>query len=95
MRVSNAKSDTFVLHGNTPNPWGNETGINFYLPESGNVSVKVKDITGRQVYMHQDYFNKGENTIRLTKDQIGVTGILIYEISFGKEVKTMKMLNIK
>ena len=45
--------------------------------------------------MNQDYFNKGENTIRLTKDQIGVTGILIYEISFGKEVKTMKMLNIK
>jgi hypothetical protein len=31
----------------------------------------------------------------LTKEQLGASGILFYDLTFGSEVKTMKMLNIK
>lgn len=85
----------FTLHGNTPNPWSQETSINFTLPEDGIVSLKVRDVTGRIVYVGQNHFNKGDNSFKLSADVLGTSGILFYDLTFGSEVKTMKMLNIK
>ncbi|MBK8625464.1 MAG: DUF11 domain-containing protein [Saprospiraceae bacterium] len=94
-RVDRGRSETFIVHGNTPNPWNNETSINFSLPQNGDVSLKVRDITGRLIYTSSNYYQKGQNTIRVSSDDLGVSGLLFYDLTFGKEVKTMKMLNIK
>jgi uncharacterized repeat protein (TIGR01451 family) len=96
LKFSNIAADqTFEVLGNTPNPWNNETNINFRLPASGEVMLKVRDVTGRIVYTNNGFFQKGENTILLNKEQLGASGILFYDLTFGHEVKTMKMLNIK
>ena len=94
-RIDRGQTDAFTLYGNTPNPWSNETTINFALPEDGNVSLKIRDITGRLVYTAQSYFAKGDNIFKVSSDALGASGILFYDLTFGKEVKTMKMLNIK
>jgi hypothetical protein len=94
-RVDRGSLEAFVVHGNTPNPWNNETAINFTLPDAGEVSLKIRDITGRLVYTSNSYFPKGQNTVRISSEDLGVSGILFYDLTFGKEVKTMKMLNIK
>ena len=94
-RLLRDSNQEFALHGNTPNPWSQETNINFTLPEDGIVSLKVRDITGRIVYVGQNYFNKGDNSFKLSSDILGASGILFYDLTFGNEVKTMKMLNIK
>jgi hypothetical protein len=94
-RVDRGNAEAFVLHGNTPNPWNNETAINFSLPEAGNVSLKIRDITGRTSYSTNNYFQKGQNSIRVSSEEIGVSGLLFYDLTYGNEIKTMKMLNIK
>jgi hypothetical protein len=94
-RIERADAGVFELYGNTPNPWNNETNIQFTLPEDGQVSLKVRDITGRVVFTHQQYCTKGDNTIRVASEQLGTSGIFLYDLMFGNEVKTNKMLNIK
>ncbi|HRO08393.1 MAG TPA: SdrD B-like domain-containing protein [Saprospiraceae bacterium] len=95
LRVIRDNSSTFEIHGNVPNPWNNETQINFYLPKSGEVNVRITDVTGKVVYMHNENFKQGENTLRISSEDIGVTGMLLYELKFGGQVKTGKMLNIR
>jgi uncharacterized repeat protein (TIGR01451 family) len=87
--------DKFELIGNTPNPWNQNTEIKFLIPENGDVSIRVRDITGRVIYTAKEFMNKGENSIILHAEQLNGSGILLYDITFGKEVKTMKMLNIR
>ncbi|MBK9734400.1 MAG: T9SS type A sorting domain-containing protein [Saprospiraceae bacterium] len=81
--------------GNTPNPWNTETGINFYLPKAGKVKLTVRDLTGRVLYTTYNEYLKGENTILVTRDQLEVGGLLLYDLTFDNEVKSMKMLNIR
>ncbi len=88
-------SEVFEVYGNTPNPWNNETSINFNIPQSGEVTLHVRDITGRMVHTSTNHFVKGHQSIKLQNEQLGVSGILIYDLIFDNEVKTMKMLNIK
>jgi hypothetical protein len=47
------------------------------------------------IYTAKEFMNKGENSIILHAEQLNGSGILLYDITFGKEVKTMKMLNIR
>lgn len=96
LKFSNVAGDNdFEVLGNTPNPWNNQTNINFRVPFAGEVMLKVRDVTGRIIYTAKEFFNKGDHSIMLTKEQLGASGILFYELTFGSEVKTMKMLNIK
>jgi len=95
VRFISTGDDIFRTLGNTPNPWNNQTSINFHIPAHGEVKLKIRDITGRMVFTYKDIFQKGDNSIIITKEQLGASGILFYELSFGNEVKTMKMLNIK
>ncbi len=96
LKFSNIAGDNdFEVLGNTPNPWNNQTNIHFRLPFAGEVMLKVRDVTGRIIYTTKELYIKGDNTIMLTKEQLGASGILFYDLTFGSEVKTMKMLNIK
>ena len=85
----------FELLGNTPNPWDQVTGINFYVPENGDVVIRVRDLTGRVVNTMKEFMTKGEHTVTLSNEQLNASGLLLYDVTFGKEVRTMKMLNIK
>lgn len=38
---------SYALHPNTPNPFGRSTTLRFALPRTGQVSLKVYDVTGR------------------------------------------------
>lgn len=94
-RIIRNTVDAFEIHGNIPNPWNNETQIQFYLPDDGDVSVRIMDVTGKVVYTKVEYFKKGENTMRISKDDISVAGLLMYELKFAGQTKVSKMLNIR
>ena len=94
-RITGEKTSSFELLGNVPNPWRNETAIQFYLPEGGEVYLNIRDIAGRIVYQTKDYFQNGNNSFRVSNDVLDVGGLLIYDITYKNEVKTNKMLNIK
>ena len=68
---------------NHPNPFNPSTTINYQLPQSGFVTLKVYDILGKEVAKLIDEF-KNAGSYKVTFDASHIpSGIYIYRISAG------------
>lgn len=76
----------------TPNPWSTLASLTFDLPAEGYVSFKIRDFAGRSVANMVDFYTQGLNTLQVTRNEIPNPGVYIYEIRFGNEVLTGKMI---
>ena len=85
----------FGLTNVTPNPWNTQTHISFFLPETGMVSFKVKDYTGKNIISTIDQYQGGQNVIQLNRSDLGHSGVYVYELRFGDKVLTGKMILIE
>jgi hypothetical protein len=65
----------FALYQNEPNPFNDKTTITFNLPEAGNATLKVFDVTGKVIYTNKGSFGKGMNSFTLTKNDLPSTGV--------------------
>lgn len=76
---------------NYPNPFNNSTTINYSITKPGDVSLKITDITGREVFS-QEYgkINQGEHTIQLNATMLR-PGIYFYSITSSGFTITKKM----
>jgi hypothetical protein len=89
----------YKLNQNYPNPFNPSTIINYQLPISGNVTLKVFDVLGREVAtLVDEYRNAGRyevefNTASSIKNP--ASGIYFYQLKAGDFVETKKMLLIK
>jgi hypothetical protein len=96
VKVVTPESAPFTIVGNTPNPWSTHTDIKFTLPHAGDVKLTVRDLTGRVLFTQAVQGVSGLNTINLHADRLqGAAGVLIYDLGFGDQTLTAKMLNIK
>lgn len=86
---------SFALLQNTPNPFDNTTTIPFILPESGNATLRVFDVTGAEVYRMEGEFQKGRNEIVISKDQLNSRGILYYQLDSRLHTAAKKMIFIE
>jgi len=85
----------FELFQNRPNPFNAETVISFNLPETGNASVTVYDVTGKVVKMVAGEFVKGYNEVRIQASELGTAaGVLYYELKTDQATATKKMIMI-
>ncbi|NQV30938.1 MAG: T9SS type A sorting domain-containing protein [Candidatus Marinimicrobia bacterium] len=86
---------TYSLKQNYPNPFNPSTEISYSLPESGNVEIKVFDLSGRQVdVLVQEHQSAG--SYRLTMDGSHMnSGIYIYTLNAGNVHLTRKMILLK
>ena len=75
------ENDTYVLGQNRPNPFREETTVDFYLPTSMTATVTVFDVTGRKLRIVTGDFAKGANSILFKKEDIGADGIFILPIA--------------
>ena len=87
------------LFQNYPNPSNPSTRINFRLMFSGHVSLKVFDISGREVVKLLDgLMEAGYYQVNFNGDNVS-SGVYFYKLTAqgaGQEyTKTMKMLLIK
>jgi hypothetical protein len=86
----------FEMLGNTPNPWLESTNIRFSVPKNGPATLKVRDITGRILLERKVDAVKGINNIKLSADDIATYGgVLIAEMTYDNQMKSMKMLQIR
>jgi hypothetical protein len=76
----------------TPNPWSTAASLTFDMPAEGYVSFKVRDFAGRSVTNMVDFYTQGLNTIQVTRSEIPNPGVYVYEIRFGNQVLTGKMI---
>jgi len=83
------------LSQNYPNPFNPSTTINFSLPQSGNVTLKIFNPLGEEVITLTDgYIEAGIYTFNFNGEGLP-SGIYIYQLSTPEKTQTMKMILMK
>jgi len=83
-----AVSNKFALYQNYPNPFNPTTTINYEIPESGYVTIKVYDLLGREVKtLVNGNKSAGNYKVEFNASDL-VNGIYFYrmEINTGREI---------
>ncbi|MCX6157304.1 MAG: aryl-sulfate sulfotransferase [Ignavibacteriae bacterium] len=85
----------YKLSQNYPNPFNPVTRINFAIPKSGLVSIKVYDMLGKEVaVLVNEVMNNGSYTVNFNGSALS-SGIYFYKISVNDFSDVKKMMLIK
>lgn len=87
----------FSLQQNYPNPFNPVTNISFRIPESGNITLKVYDVLGREVLtLVNEVKRSGSYTVLFNPGLYNLsTGIYIYELKHKGMHLSRKMVYLK
>ena len=89
------KITTYDLSQNFPNPFNPTTIINYQLPQTGHVTLKVYDILGKEVAtLINEQKNQGRYSVNFNASNLA-SGVYIYRIKVNDYVSSKKMLMIK
>ena len=85
----------YSLAQNYPNPFNPETKINYSLPTSGNVSIKIFDIAGKEIrQLVNQKQEAGYYTVRFNASNIS-SGTYFYKLSINDFSEVKKMMVVK
>jgi len=85
----------FQLKQNYPNPFNPSTKISFSIPASGIVSLRIYDITGKEIEKLLDQFiNKGEYLVDFNAEGLS-SGVYYYRIETNGNIDVKKMVLLK
>ena len=85
----------FTLGQNYPNPFNPSTKINYSIPQSSNIIMKVFDILGREVAtLVNEEKPSGEYEVEFSGSNLP-SGIYFYQLKAGAYSETKKMILIK
>ncbi len=87
---------TFALSQNYPNPFNPNTTIQYSIPESGMVELKVYDVLGREVKtLINGFVEVGNHSVNFNASNLS-SGVYFYSIKYaGKNTITKKMVLTK
>ncbi|MDD5361726.1 MAG: T9SS type A sorting domain-containing protein [Ignavibacteria bacterium] len=85
----------YELSQNYPNPFNPSTTIKYALPKDGLVTIKVYDLTGREITrLVNEVKQAGYHSVLFNASNLS-SGIYFYRIIAGDFIQTKKMLMIK
>ncbi|HEX7358168.1 MAG TPA: T9SS type A sorting domain-containing protein, partial [Ignavibacteriaceae bacterium] len=85
----------FTLNQNYPNPFNPATTISWQSSVAGNQTLKVYDITGKEIAtLVDEYKPAGNHEINFDASSLS-SGVYLYKLIAGKYSETKKMLLIK
>ncbi|RPI17380.1 MAG: T9SS C-terminal target domain-containing protein [Ignavibacteriae bacterium] len=85
----------FSLEQNYPNPFNPTTTIEYSIPEKGNVSLKIFDITGKEIVTLADkYQNAGSYIVTWNASNIS-SGVYFYRLENNGNTTTKRMILAK
>ncbi len=85
----------FALHPNYPNPFNPATEIAFDLPHATQTTLKVFDVTGREVAVLVDGIRtSGAHNVTFDANALS-SGVYFYRLKAGSFVETRKMILMK
>ena len=94
-QLDNGLPKAYALSQNYPNPFNPATLINYDLPKSGFVTLKVYNILGQEIATLQAGFQKaGSYKIDFDGSELA-SGIYLYKLQANGFSKTMKMVLMK
>ncbi|MFZ4591671.1 MAG: GLUG motif-containing protein [Ignavibacteria bacterium] len=86
----------YEMSQNYPNPFNPMTKIDFQLPNDGKVSLKIYDITGREIAtLVNNEFKKADYYTVMFNGSSLSSGVYFYRIAADKYVMTKKMVLLK
>lgn len=96
---TNNIASEYTISQNYPNPFNASTKINYYLPVASNVTIKIYDVTGKEVMtLVNEYQNAGNYNVTFNSNEIS-SGAYMYKMvannGSSEFVKTMKMIVTK
>jgi hypothetical protein len=81
------------LKQNYPNPFLDKTQIAFNLPESNSAVLTFYDVSGKVLFEINDEFEKGENVVEVSRDDLLTsTGLIYYHLNVDGEILTKRMI---
>lgn len=85
------------LSQNYPNPFNPSTTINFRIPKSSHVTLKVFDLLGREIAtLVNEYLNAGDFSFSFEDVNNNLTSnVYFYQLRCGNFVETKKMILLK
>ena len=86
---------SFALHQNIPNPFSDKTVIGFDLPVDNEFTLSVFDITGKAIKEISSSGKAGYNSVSISKNEIGGSGVYYYRLKSGDNTDTRKMILIE
>ncbi len=93
--VSSEVPSSFLLKQNYPNPFNPTTNINFSLPQTGLVTLKVYDMSGKEVaVLLNEVKSAGSYIVGFSAANLP-SGAYFYRLSSGNFVETKKMMLVK
>ncbi|MBV6477991.1 MAG: hypothetical protein HGGPFJEG_00737 [Ignavibacteria bacterium] len=85
----------FNLSQNYPNPFNPSTTINFAIPSTGLVTLKVYDVVGKEVAsLVNEVKNAGNHSVKFNASGLS-SGVYFYRLQTGDFVDTKKMFLLK
>jgi hypothetical protein len=97
--ISNINSEIpsqYKLEQNYPNPFNPSTKINFSIPTSSNVSLRVYDALGKEVAVLVDEFlAAGSYSTNFIAASNLTTGVYFYTLTSGDFTNTKKLMLLK
>lgn len=85
----------YGLEQNFPNPFNPLTKIRFSLPENSFVTLKIYDVTGKELHtLLNEPMDSGKHEIEFNADSLS-SGTYIYQLRTEKFVQSRKMLILK
>lgn len=85
-------NDRFELYQNRPNPFTSVTTIGFNLPTDERVRLSILDVSGNVLKVYEQDYSKGYHEIRLLKDELPITGVLLYKLETRGFTDTKKLI---
>lgn len=87
--------DDFYLYQNFPNPFNPNTVIGYQLPVSGNITLKIYDLLGREVaILVNEYKPSGNYEVEFNAAGLS-SGIYFYRLQAGSSIQTRKMVYLR
>ena len=84
-----------ILYQNNPNPFSDQTVIGFEMPRAGKAVMTVYDLNSKVIFQKEVQATKGYNSITVNNSQLGVTGVLFYQLDAEGYSATRRMLVIQ
>lgn len=84
-----------VLEQNQPNPFRAEAQIGFWLPQTGEATLNIYDVTGRVVKSFRQSFDRGYNQLLVKHTDLPADGVYYYTLMQNGATATRKMIVTK
>ncbi|MCC7506319.1 MAG: HYR domain-containing protein [Saprospiraceae bacterium] len=78
---------------NRPNPFNEETTIGFVLPEACEASLRIYDLSGREITSHSRYYSAGYHEVMFRVTNASDYGIMFYELTTPSGRLVRKMIS--